>query len=56
MMAPLSYAPLDHGCSFRSDAINEGIVATAGKTLRVLSVDSSGMGDNNEAFNTNKAD
>jgi splicing factor 3B subunit 3 len=57
LMAPLSYVPLDHGCSFRSDAIPEGIVATAGKTLRILSVDTDGMGGgDDEAFNTNKAD
>lgn len=60
--APLSYAPLDHGCSFRSDAIREGIVATAGTTLRILSVESmmggtgggaSGGGDD-ESFNSNR--
>ena len=55
IMAPLSYVPLDHGCSFSSDAIREGIVATAGKTLRILSVDTAGMeGGEDEAFNTNK--
>lgn len=56
LMAPLSYVPLDHGCSFSSDAVHEGIVATAGKTLRILSVDTSGMGaGEDEAFNTNKS-
>ena len=55
MMAPLSYAPLDHGCSFSSDAIREGIVATAGKTLRILSIETAGMeGGEDEAFNINK--
>ena len=55
VMAPLSYVPLDHGCSFSSDAIQDGIVATAGKTLRILSVDTAGMeGGEDEAFNTNK--
>ena len=55
IMAPLSYVPLDHGCSFSSDAIREGIVATAGKTLRILAVDTAGMeGGEDEAFNTNK--
>jgi splicing factor 3B subunit 3 len=55
IMAPLSYAPLDHGCSFTSDAVREGVVATAGKTLRIISVDTSGMeGGEDEAFNTNK--
>ena len=53
VMAPLSYAPLDHGCSFSSDAVQEGIVATAGKTLRILSVDSTGIeSGGSEAFNT----
>jgi splicing factor 3B subunit 3 len=57
IMAPLSFAPLDHGCSFRSEAVNEGIIATAGKTLRILSVDAAGMGGtDDEAFNTNKVD
>jgi len=57
IMAPLSYAPLDHGCSFRSDAVREGVVATAGKTLRILSVDTAGMeGGDEEAFNTEKVD
>jgi splicing factor 3B subunit 3 len=55
MMAPLSYAPLDHGCSFSSDAIRDGIVATAGKTLRILSIETAGMeGGEDEAFNINK--
>mmetsp|Transcript_26465 Transcript_26465/g.39327 ORF Transcript_26465/g.39327 Transcript_26465/m.39327 type:complete len:1065 (-) Transcript_26465:79-3273(-) len=57
--APLSYAPLDHGCSFTSEAIREGIVATAGTTLRILSVEgegggSAGVGSEEEAFNSNK--
>lgn len=57
IMAPLSFAPLDHVCSFRSDAVREGIIATAGKTLRILSVDASGMGGgDDEAFNTNKVE
>ena len=57
LMAPLSYVPLDHGCSFSSDAIHEGIVATAGKTLRILSLDSAGMGGgDDETFNTNQAE
>lgn len=55
VMAPLSYAPLDHGCSFASEAVGEGIVATAGKTLRILSVDSGVLdGGDNEAFNTRR--
>ena len=55
LMAPLSYAPLDHGCSFSSDAVREGVVATAGRTLRIISVDTAGMeGGEDEAFNTNR--
>ncbi|KAG7341712.1 mono-functional DNA-alkylating methyl methanesulfonate [Nitzschia inconspicua] len=55
IMAPLSYSPLDHGCSFSSEAVPEGVVATAGKTLRIISVDSTGMeGGDDEAFNTNR--
>jgi splicing factor 3B subunit 3 len=55
VMAPLSYAPLDHGCSFSSEAVPEGVVATAGKSLRIISVDSAGMeGGEDEAFNTNR--
>ena len=56
IMAPLSYAPLDHGCAFSSEAIREGIVATAGTTLRILSVESEGatLGTEEEAFNSNK--
>ena len=58
IMAPLSYAPLDHGCSFSSDSIKEGIVATSGTTLRILSVESEGacLGTEDEAFNSNKVD
>jgi len=52
-MAPLSYVPVDHGCSFSTEGIPEGIVATSGKTLRILSVDSSRMGaGEDEIFNT----
>jgi splicing factor 3B subunit 3 len=51
---PLSYAPLDHGCSFSSEAVGEGVVATAGKTLRILSIDAVKTdGGEDEAFNTN---
>lgn len=39
-LAPLSYVPLDHGCALVSAAIPEGIVATAGTTMRILSVES----------------
>ena len=55
IMAPLSYAPLDHGCAFSSEAVRDGVVATAGKTLRIISVDSAGMeGGEDESFNTNR--
>jgi len=66
VLAPLSYAPLDHGCAFSSEAVREGIVATAGTTLRILNVDSSegggggGLGGEagaeDEAFNSNGVD
>ncbi|GKY94241.1 hypothetical protein MPSEU_000389900 [Mayamaea pseudoterrestris] len=55
VMAPLSYVPLDHGCSFNSGAVREGIVATAGKTLRILAIDTADLnGGDAEAFNTKK--
>lgn len=59
-MAPMSYAPLDHGCSFSNDAVREGIVATSGNTLRILSVggdgaaDATGAAENDEAFNSTR--
>ena len=58
IMAPLSYAPLDHGCSFSSESIKEGIVATSGQTLRILTVESEGtaLGSEDEAFNSNRVD
>jgi splicing factor 3B subunit 3 len=58
VMAPLSYLPLDHGCAFSSATIREGIVATAGSTLRILSVEAegSGLGTEDEAFNAKSAD
>jgi hypothetical protein len=43
-MAPMSYVPLDHGCSFSNEAVREGIVATSGNTLRILSVGGEGGG------------
>jgi splicing factor 3B subunit 3 len=40
MTAPLSYAPLDHAHPINSAAIGgEGIIATVGNTMRILSVD-----------------
>lgn len=59
-MAPMSYAPLDHGCSFSNEAVREGIVATSGTTLRILSVGGSGGNDvilgaeDDEAFNSTR--
>jgi len=58
----MSYAPLDHGCSFSNEAVREGIVATSGNTLRILSVGDSGdaaaaasLGsEDDEAFNSNR--
>ena len=55
---PVILTPLDHGCSFSSEAVPEGVVATSVNTLRIISVDSSGLSDGDsdgsEAFNTNK--
>lgn len=57
IFAPLSFAPLDHGCSFSSEAVKDGIVATAGRTLRILSVDVAGMGDgDDETFNSHSVE
>ena len=60
---PLSYAPLDHGCSFSNEAVREGIVATSGNTLRILAVGEAGddaataLGsDDDEAFNSHRVD
>eukprot|EP00593_Proboscia_inermis_P010190 CAMPEP_0171301866 /NCGR_PEP_ID=MMETSP0816-20121228/11112_1 /TAXON_ID=420281 /ORGANISM="Proboscia inermis, Strain CCAP1064/1" /LENGTH=645 /DNA_ID=CAMNT_0011779793 /DNA_START=179 /DNA_END=2116 /DNA_ORIENTATION=+ len=46
---PLSYAPLDHAAMFRGAFVQEGIVATAGSTLRILSVET--RGNRGESFN-----
>ena len=55
IMSPLSYVPLDHGCLFRSEMIREGIVATAGNTLRILSIDSAAIeSGEDEAFNSQR--
>ena len=57
-MAPMSYAPLDHGCSFSNEAVREGIVATSETTLRILSIGGNGGNDvilgaeDDEAFNS----
>ena len=50
--APLSYLPLDNATSFSSAAVPEGLVATAGKTLRILSIDTTALGSrgDDEAF------
>ena len=63
-MAPMSYAPLDHGCSFSNEAVKEGIVATSGNTLRILSVgaedDAAAVAklgsEDDESFNSNRID
>mmetsp|Transcript_10419 Transcript_10419/g.21430 ORF Transcript_10419/g.21430 Transcript_10419/m.21430 type:complete len:1222 (+) Transcript_10419:121-3786(+) len=36
---PLSYTTLDHVCGFSSEIVNEGIVATAGSTLHILTIE-----------------
>lgn len=46
-MSPLSYAPLDHGCSFSNEAVKEGIIVTSGNTLRILSF---GRGENGDDY------
>lgn len=60
VLAPLSYARLDHGCAFSSEAVREGIVATAGTTLRILSVEAengNGLGSmEDESFNSNSVE
>ncbi|KAL7443975.1 hypothetical protein ACHAXH_009885 [Discostella pseudostelligera] len=67
-MAPMSYAPLDHGCSFSNEAVRDGIVATSGNTLRILSVGGDSGGNtavaavstlgstDDESFNSNHID
>ncbi len=63
-MAPMSYAPLDHGCLFSNEAVREGIVATSGNTLRILSVGGEGGSNDacalgskeDEAFNSKRID
>ena len=47
--SPLAYTALDHGCSFASEHCPEGIVAIAGNTLRILSLDKLGDAFNAEA-------
>ena len=61
--APMSYAPLDHGCSFSNKGVREGIVAISGGALRILSVGDGGRSaaaaagaDDDEAFNSNRID
>jgi len=48
LTTPLSYIPLDHACRFSSEAVPEGIVATAGSTLRILMLE----GREADAFNS----
>ena len=47
--SPLSYQPLESGCSFTSEHCPEGIVAIAGNTLRIVSVDKLGDAFTSEA-------
>ena len=57
IMAPLSFAPLDQCCSFRSDVVREGVIATAGNTMLILSINATGIGGgDDEAFNSNKVE
>jgi len=37
--APLSYARLDHACGFASSVVSEGLVATSGSELHILTVE-----------------
>jgi len=46
---PLSYVPLDAGASFASEHCPEGLVAIAGNTLRIVSVDRLGDAFTSEA-------
>ena len=48
--SPLAYQVLEHGCSFASEHCPEGIVAIAGNTLRILSLDKLGDAFNAEAM------
>ena len=47
--SPLAYQALEHGCSFASEHCPEGIVAIAGNTLRILSLEKLGDAFNAEA-------
>lgn len=48
--SPLAYTALEHGCSFASEHCPEGIVAIAGNTLRILSLDRLGDAFHSEAL------
>jgi splicing factor 3B subunit 3 len=48
--SPLAYQALEYGCSFSSEHCPEGIVAIAGSTLRILSIDKLGDTFNAEAM------
>eukprot|EP00040_Diaphanoeca_grandis_P039239 m.258510 g.258510 ORF g.258510 m.258510 type:complete len:1196 (+) comp36678_c0_seq1:191-3778(+) len=48
-LTPLSYELLEHASSFKSEQVPEGIVAIAGNTLRIISLDRLGT-----VFNTTK--
>ena len=47
--SPLAYQALESGCSFSAEICPEGIVAIAGNTLRILSLDKLGDAFNAEA-------
>ena len=49
-LSPVSYQHLEHGCSFASEHCPEGLVAVAGNTLRILSLDKLGDAFNAESL------
>ncbi|MGH7954777.1 MAG: hypothetical protein ACREOZ_02330, partial [Gloeomargaritales cyanobacterium] len=54
--SPLSYMPFDHACMLRSEIIPEGIVATSGTTMRILTLEEQSFhhpAHNESVFNAN---
>ena len=49
-LSPIAYQHLEHGCSFASEHCPEGLVAIAGNTLRILSLDKLGDAFNAESL------
>merc|ERR1719409_1175785 len=49
-LSPIAYQYLEHGCSFASEHCPEGLVAIAGNTLRILSLDKLGDAFNAESL------